>query len=440
MPDAISRAVVWLRISPQTPLLLGNKSGVGNYQFTEEYIPGSMLRGAVAKKLLDNSQKAFDTLFGGDEPYFGNGYLGGSGPVWPFPLTARTCKRYPGLSSGTTEDNKKYHGVVDMLAADFAYGLISDVQFPQRENLQPNGPQWDPLKLPNVRTTLDQCPICKVKAKEEQSRLDDGSHDPDDTKDYPMQPATGYYTWAGQSPLKVTPAQTMRTTHVGINRARGVAQDQLLFTQEKVVVQNTSDAFFARISVPVEKLGVFQEAIEGILYVGRGRSRGNGRVFVEIEPVDATLSLNDRLFNFRLRLSAALAFYKQDSKVLTELPGTFFSVTLRSPAILHIAGRPQRVPAATSLGLTEADNISCIRAWARTAIVGGWDSAAMRPRRKALAAAIGSVYLFWADGTVDQERLEAELTRAELNGLGEDRERGYGQFTVCAPFHYSAWD
>lgn len=434
MPDAVSRAVVWLRISPQTPLLLGNKSGVGNYQRTEEFIPGSMIRGAVAKKLLDHSQKVFNALFAEDEPYFGNAYLGGAGPVWPFPLTARTCKRYPGLSSGTTDDDKKHHGVIDVLAADFAYDLISDPHFPQREILQPNEPQWDPRQLPDIRTKLDQCPVCK--AQQAPSPLDASS---DDTKDFPMQPAAGYYTWAGQSPLKVTPAPTMRTTHVGINRARAVAQDQLLFTQEKLVVHKTSDAFFARVSVPLEKVDALQEAVEGTHYVGRGRSRGNGRVFIEIEPVNATASLNDRLFNFQLRLSAALVAYKND-KVLTDLSGTFFSVTLRSPAILHFAGRPQRVPTAASLGLTEANNISCLRAWARTEIVGGWDSAARRPRRKALAAAVGSVYLFWADSSVDREMLEAELARAELNGLGDDRERGYGQFTVCAPFHYSVWD
>ena len=46
------RQTLLLQISPQAPLLLGNRSGIGNFQETTDFIPGGTVRGAVAEKLL----------------------------------------------------------------------------------------------------------------------------------------------------------------------------------------------------------------------------------------------------------------------------------------------------------------------------------------------------------------------------------------------------
>jgi CRISPR-associated Csx10 family RAMP protein len=229
----------------------------------------------------------------------------------------------------------------------------------------------------------------------------------------------------------------MRTTHVGINRARSVAQDQLLFTQERLDTLATAAAFFAQVTVPTGKAALLEEAINGEHTIGRGRSRGNGRVVMEIIPSAEYPALGDRLFDFQLALQSAFDAYRHvDNRVRSQMPGTFFTLTLRSSAILHEAGRPLRVPTPAMLGLSQADRVRCLRAWARMETAGGWDSAAQLPRRKAPAVRAGSAYLFWADEAVDRKRLEEELAGAELRALGDERERGYGQFTVCASFHY----
>jgi len=40
---------------------------------------------------------------------------------------------------------------------------------------------------------------------------------------------------------------------------------------------------------------------------------------------------------------------------------------------------------------------------------------------------------------MEQQVLEDHLEKLEQAGLGAERERGYGQVTICAPFHYAGW-
>ncbi len=423
MNKLTERTTVWLRITPQMPLLLSTQTAVSNFQQSFDFIPGGSLRGALGSKLIRISQAQFDGLFNGEEPYFGNGYFGGSGPIWPFPQTARTCKRFPGLAE--RENDHEHHGVVDVLTADFAFDLISDPEIPFRDNLQPNTPNWLPYQLPNDRADLGVCHAKLGKTKCGQ----------------PLQPTPGYYMWQNAQPFSVNQVPVSRKTHVGINRARAVAQDNLLYTQERLAVNSTTtDAFFARVSIPTSKVSLLEDAISGEHFIGRGRSRGNGRISINIESMPAGSNLSDRLFDFQQRMSSALMPYqKNDAKVNTNLPGTLFTITLRSAAILQRAGRPLRVPTSSMLNLSNSKNIHCVRAWARMENVGGWDSAARVPRKRALAARAGSAYLFWADDTVDPNTLETELTQLELNGIGEQRARGFGQLTICAPFHYQQW-
>src|SRR3989304_4450390 len=106
-----------LRIDALSSLVLGDESGIGNFEQTSSYIPGSALRGALAEKTLhactrpeylhnhrqcpDRETCPFWLLFADDDTLFGDAYPGKVGPVYPFPLTARTCKYYPGLESGS---------------------------------------------------------------------------------------------------------------------------------------------------------------------------------------------------------------------------------------------------------------------------------------------------------------------------------------------------
>ncbi len=435
----MSKATEWvrrlIRVTPHAPLLLGNQSGIGNFQETADFIPGNALRGAVAGRLLaqctqeayledhahcpDRAGCSFWQVFGAMEPRFGPANPGKFGPVWPLPLTARTCKRHPGWPGS---GKKAGHGIIDTLFADFVYDLISDPTFPQRTLLQPElGAAWSAAWQPALRETYDAC----------QFAAEGGPKCGQAMKPLPGQ----FYAWDGR-PQPAYAFTRNRATHVGINRARGVAQDELLFTQDSLIKSADAFAFFAEVDVPAARQAALDEALLGRHFVGRGRSRGLGAVEITLENEPDFPSLASRLQDFSITAAAQLRPYRaQDGRVQTSLPGQLFSLTCRTPAILSDGGRPLRVPQLSQLGLP--DGVFFLRAWARAEVVGGWDGAARLPRRTQMAVRAGSVFLYFAPQSVDTTQLTAALARIEQDGIGEaqTRARGYGRVTVCAPFH-----
>ncbi|MCA9955516.1 MAG: hypothetical protein KC434_12390, partial [Anaerolineales bacterium] len=366
MSNQSERTAVWLKITPQTPLLLTGKTAVSNFQQSQTFISGGTLRGAIGTKLIQQSESRFEALFAGEEPYFGNAYYGGGCPIWPFPLTAWTCKRFPGFSQGQDND---HHGVVDLLAADFAYDVVSDPLLfvgetqMSRQELQPNIGDWLTIERKGSSAELSECSVCGK----------------------PRQPASGTYFAGSQTYFNNEPVPVARKTQVAINRARAVAQDSLLYTQERLDVVN-QEAFYAYVTIPEDRVDVLAEAIEGVFYIGRGRSKGNGRIVIEIIAAPELPSLSDRLLDFNGHLQDAFLPYAKayPEKVTAKMPGTFFSLTLRTQAIFQHAGRPLRAPSSMMLNLPQAAHIYPVRTWARMENVGGWDSAARLPRRREL--------------------------------------------------------
>lgn len=409
-------------IHASAPLLIGEKSGLSNFEQTRDFIPGSALRGAVARRALrectqpdykdnhnacpDRARCPFWQIFGEDDVYFGNAYAGGVWPVQPLPLTVHTCKYSPGIPEADTDQaHKEAHGVWDTMLERLTHECLSDPQFPFRERLLPEIGQDIP-SLP-AWTYKEICPKCHEAA----------------------QPADGYYipgnplAAAGHIPVS-------RQVHVGINRARFAAEDSLLFTQESLDTRGTRINFFAQVSAPEEKIEILKEYLNGEHALGRGRSRGYGSVRVDAAP-QAASDLDSRLFEMQLAARGILRNWR--SAAPEKIPENFavqlFSLTLSSPAILENFGRPHLVATPQEIGIPEA---FLLRAWTKPVTVSGWDVAAGLPRRTRQAAAAGSVYLFAVPN--GQEILPA-LALLENNGLGEERVRGFGQLQVCAPIH-----
>lgn len=430
------RETVWIKIVPETPLLLGDQSGIGTFQETSDYIPGAAIRGAVAGRLLeqctqpsylnhhvlcpDKDQCPFWQVFGQDEPYFSSAYPGGLAPTYPIPLTARSCKHFPGFSSG--EQDKKHHGVVDTLLAEFAYGVVGDVGYTARPQLQPElGTEWglEATWHPDRFKPYRVCPVCAKNGLAEQR----------------LKPLPGYYHYNPQGQFyQADRFPTATKTHVGINRARAVAEDALLFTQKSL--QPEGLAFVGRVSIRPHEVAVIKEAVNHHYVVGRGRSRGYGQVKFRTTSTPVYPSVGQRLELFQETAGAALYPYQQiDRRVQTAIPGHLFSITLRSPALLHRFGQPIRFPEAADLGLPQ--EIVALQAWARMETVGGWDNAAQLPRRTQLAVRAGSVFLYYAPATLTYDALMVHLEQLENEGIGEERERGFGEIGVCEQFHLS---
>jgi CRISPR-associated protein Csx10 len=412
-----------LQINADSPIHLGDESDIGNFMQTRNAIPGANLRAAVAARALatctrpehkanhsqcpDGAQCPFWQIFDEQrEPLFGHAYPGKSGPAYPFPLTARTCKQYPGYPG----DQESGHGVFDVLVDQFVYGLLSDPQFPMRDMLQPSL-SGDGAALTGLLS--DACPQCSSA----------------------MSPAQGTYVERpGGTPDYAGKLSVRRATHVGINRARSVAEDSLLYTMETIQADSAPVAFHSRVTAPSKCLAILRDYLKGHYYVGRGRSRGLGSVTFSVrQERDGIADLGKRLTDFENAIRAELSQYAaQDKRVVANWPGTLFSVTLHSPAILQAFGQPQARLTPEMLGLPQA---KLLQSWARTEVVTGWAAAANLPRRTCLAVQTGSAFVYWVPPEINTEALLQELERIEIEGVGEERPRGYGQLSICAPFH-----
>lgn len=429
------REAIWIKIYPETPLLLGDQSGIGTFQETSDHIPGTAIRGAVAGRFLEQCTQPdylkhhalcpdkeicpFWQLFGQDEPHFAPAYPGGLAPTYPIPLTARSCKHFPGFVSG--EQDKKHHGVIDSLLGEFAYGVISDVTYPARPQLQPElDLEWslDTAWHPDRYKPYAVCPICEQAGVKEQR----------------LKPIAGYYHYDQQGRFYPVdqPPQAART-HVGINRARAVAEDRLLFTQKSLQSEG-QPPFVSQVSIVPHQAEAMKKALSQRYEVGRGRSRGYGQVEFKVTTTPVYPPVRKRLELFQEAAGVVLYPYQQiDKRVQTVIPGHLFSLTLRSPAILHRFGQPVRVPQATDLGLPS--EVISLQAWARMETIGGWDSAAQLPRRTQMAVRAGSAFLYYAPASLPYEILISHLERLEEVGIGEERERGFGEIGVCEQFH-----
>jgi CRISPR-associated protein Csx10 len=221
-----------------------------------------------------------------------------------------------------------------------------------------------------------------------------------------------------------------------------VAEDALLFTLE-TIEPGPNTQFRARLTYDDTYADALSEVLklDGMTQftIGRGRSRGLGRVEVSVVRAPDLPGMGKRLARMNRQVRKALTTYHQaDERVPESFPGQMFSLTLRAAAVLvGEAGTPTLWPDLAPFGLGNARQL---RAWARTTHVGGWNAAAGLPRATQQAVEPGGVYLFYAPlDTIEQSALMDRLKELEDTGIGTGRERGYGQVTVCAPFHYAGW-
>ena len=412
-----------IRIVPQGPLMVGDASGVGSYEETVEYIPGSVVRGALAARFLeqcaqpahksdhaacpDRDTCPFWQVFGVSEPpRFSHCYAAQRPRSYPFPATARTCKRYPGLPN--SDDDVPRHGVFDTLINQFVFDLLTDPQFPHREILQPA------LKKDIAHLREIYAPHCSECKKG-------------------VGPASGVYLVEGKSIRFARQPAIRRATHVGINRARGVAEDSLLFTQETVHPEDDV-VFWGEVVADEETWPTIKAELEGAHTIGRGRSRGLGSVEIFIQSVVDASDLEKRVEDLNYEIKSVLRqAHEADSRVQAEFSGRFFSLTLRAPAILGQGRMPATRLEPSDIGVPEA--VKRMRSWARASVVGGWNAAARLPHCTRLAVQAGAVYLFYAPSEAEEKELVQQLEALEIEGIGAWRERGFGQVTVCAPFH-----
>jgi len=405
---------IGVTVNLNSPLHLGQSPlGAGEYLFTQRYIPGAALRGALAEVLVRDCAMGRDRCTLDDCPpdtrkeclfYQLMGEPGrlrfepaypvvAEGYSFPFPLTARTCKLKEGFPTKASEA-EKHHGVFDTLVFQAVF----------EEMLSTNTP------LPFIYRP--RCPRCGGAVKE----------------------ATGCYGWLQDTPLPGKEVNIMRTTHTAINRTRGVAEDGLLYTIEAIQKETTfRSTLWASCEV---KNGELEAALLRIAHLGRGASRGRGRVKVTPYPTPILPSLKNRIKALTACIEKErLFYYTIADRSQNNEPGEahYFTLDLLSPAILGDGVTADLQLPPERLGLT--DGVKLVRRWVAPEHVGGWWTVAGLPHPTALATAAGSVYLYRAEPKIKLNTLTERLVEIQAEGIGRERERGYGAVLPCAPFH-----
>ncbi|MCP4425755.1 MAG: hypothetical protein GY803_14770 [Chloroflexi bacterium] len=460
-------ALLTVALQLESPLLVGAPRQGNAYQ-SYSYLPGSVLRGAVAAALMagwsadekriphpgqcdDPATCSFcQALYPHDPdgnplspPIFHDCYpaLQGAGLSQPFPHTARTCKRHAGFIR--PEDDTPRHGVMDTLirqaAAKDMDTLICQAAAKDAE-----------AATPYVYELI--CPECGEALKT---------------------PEEGYYGRLDARYYAPRPINR-RFSRTAINRKRQTAQDRQLFTltvmgeqmKTDMVGKGSPETAVTRLAGLVETgnadAGLLRDALKGIRWLGSGGSRGLGEV-AQVRVANAppergqTVTAADfqrqvangrftlpakanprdlgvRLVVFNQIVQQERAFYKALG-CQTALPGRwYFSIDLLSDTFVADKGLPTLKLTADMLRLHGAtlDFMA-----AAPVDRGGWVNAWGLPRPRQVGIQAGGVYLFRVDSAESDiiAPLFTRLQELEATGLGADRERGAGLIQVCAPFH-----
>ncbi|RRR68656.1 MAG: hypothetical protein EI684_17340 [Candidatus Viridilinea halotolerans] len=397
-------------ITAETPLSFRDGTDLLAIELNR-YIPGTALLGALAEAHVQrrNDQTEFAALFLRERVRFGNAYPEAfnhedlnnapSQPVRPLPLTARSGKRFPGFRGDGRRRGDRYDGVTDALLPLALFALSGE----QRADL------LDPVRSAGSGAAA-----------------------------FDLDRISGFYRRDALS-ARIGRAQLTPSlrSHTGINYHTGTVQQNILYSTQ---VLPEGSHFWAAWRIP-DGDATLAQALESLvedlvaeqaLRLGNNRTRGCGRILMQIVPADeaddCAEALAERVAHFN-RLFHAAAHAAQ----LAIPAGIYLPLTLTSDALLHdhlLRPRVQLTPADLAAVGIPAATLVFHTATARR--VRGWNSLLGMPRADTWAIGMGAVFLF---------RLPADFTNwqallsLQVQGVGMRRAEGYGQLSVADAFH-----
>ncbi|WP_218082215.1 type III-D CRISPR-associated RAMP protein Csx10 [Anthocerotibacter panamensis] len=404
---------IQLTIKALAPLAIGRQKPGGSVSETEKYIPGTVLRGAIAAQVLQqfnrqypNQPQDLTTESGGDfqklflgekAAIFHNAYPAGdpeTDDIRVLPATAVSSKTKAGFQP-------KKSGVFDTLIDRFCaegYGLVYDPDAPGRAGER-------------------------------------------------VEPYSGFYTSSTEQ-YTTCSAGTRMLTRVGINRRRATAEEQILYSIE-VLNETATDAnsdktrptlFQGAVLIEDDALAEdLKNFVESHPFrLGGGASRGLGKVEIRasIQPINSQVT--DRIEAFNCALSKRWdewKVFKVPARQGFAATRTYFTLDIQSEAILTDQWRRTVVLSPQMLCyLTKVDDTSLQLHTAYTSYDyrSGWNSAWGLMKDVDLVTNRGGVYLF---STEQPQRWTDALKYLELWGIGERTVEGFGQVRVCDEFH-----
>ncbi|MBW4676371.1 MAG: CRISPR-associated RAMP protein Csx10 [Desmonostoc geniculatum HA4340-LM1] len=394
-----------LEIKALSPLAIGRQKPGGSVSEADSYIPGSVIRGAIAAQILRRANASitdgddFHALFLGENPaIFQNAYPANikvKSDVKVIPATALSSKNKSGFRS--KPNDPKHNGVFDTLIDRFCaegYGHLYD---------------------PN-------CPV-------------DGGR---------VDTFTGFYQI--QNKYYSNSANTRLLTRVGINRRRATSEEQVLYSIE--VLNESQDKrekpiiYTASIFVSDELAQSLQNFIDSHqedLRLGGSTSRGLGRVKIKAQsPLEIKPRVTNQIKLFNEKLRQRWDEWKNIfDNPIEDLPKnrTYFTLDLQADAILTESWRHTTVISEKMLqqftGVSDS-SLQLHAAYSSYDYRSGWNSAWGLMKDVELITNQGSVYLF---STAEEKLWIKALEDLEVKGVGDRTSEGFGQVQICNEFH-----
>jgi CRISPR-associated protein Csx10 len=401
---------ITLTITAHSPLAIGQRKPGGSVSEAMSYIPGTVIRGAIAGQLLQHGQPE-----PGDD--FHKLFIDGQSTVF--------CNGYPAIAK----------------LGDDAYALsvapISVLPATALSSKTDSG--FKPRKAGVFDSLIDS--YC--------AREHGLFYEPNDLTGDRVEPFDGFYSKAGNT--YVTHSINKRLlTRVGINRQRATAQDEMLYSLEvlnesqgkqKPVSSVYRSTIVVNDDAVAEQLLAFIQANGDRIRLGGSASRGLGQVSIEASESAHVrgLSLPQRITAFNAKLHDRWAlwnfFGSADPSLLQDR--LFFTIDLQSDALFTENWR--RIMVLSEAMLKQSTNLSSSEiklemVYSSYDYRSGWNAAWGLPKDVELVTKLGGVFLY----SIPQSEKETwckKLTDMELWGVGDRTNEGFGQIRVCDEFH-----
>ncbi|MGF1524258.1 MAG: CRISPR-associated RAMP protein Csx10 [Leptolyngbyaceae cyanobacterium] len=409
---------IHLTITAQAPLAIGQRKPGGSVSEAMDYIPGTVIRGTIAGRILQQANSDPGVDDDGNDDDFRKLFLGSNAAIFQ--------NAYPAVTK-LGEDQYTINDSDVCLLPATALSSKTDSGF-------------KPKKAGVFDSLIDS--FC--------AREHGLFYEPNSLEGDRVEPFTGFYSQSEGRYISQSISKRL-LTRVGINRRRTTAQDEILYSIE---VMNESQgkehpqpsvykgSILIEDNVLSEALYQFIERNRDRLRFGGSASRGLGKVetVAAIEDVETSVSpLQQRLKSFNQALKKRWGFWNAFGAPKPDRTQgrTFFAIDLQSDAVLTEQWRRTMVISANMLcqltNMTGSD-INLEMAYSSYDYRSGWNAAWGLPKDVELITKMGSVFLFSVPET-QAEQWQAKLAALEWRGVGDRTAEGFGQIKVCDEFH-----
>ncbi len=405
-----------LRAIPEAPLHLSDRHTPGNFGRTLDYIPGTALRGALATAYLQRPdlqqevatqlhgtgltfQDYFHWLFLSECVRFPNLYPMRRGRPLVIPLTARSCKRFPGFFGEDVPVLERPHGVCDVLLHghdELRCGarLGESVCAAPMERFGGFYESSHGLATVARRVSASRRVLTRTAIEPETEAVRHGS----------LYSLDALEEGGGESNIFVGDI----VIHSAENGSTAHAQPQ-----EQLLLRHLAG--------PLSQV-----------HVGGAKTRGLGALQLQVSEGDTP----PVMLPLETRLDRLQDVWQRRTHPIRGNQ-LIFTLTLNSDAILLDDLWRYRSVLDRERVMGETDDAPPFRLecfFTDTRVVSGWNSAHRLPKEDELAITRGAAFLYTTSS--DRATLLKWLERLEDGAIGERRSEGFGHVIACHPFHW----